>query len=131
MVQKTYVELIDDIDGKEADETVEFALDGVLYEIDLSTENAEALREEMRAYIENARREAGKKIRARADKAARATTGAHSATIRERNQQIRQWANANGIYVSDFGRIPGEAVSAFEKNEAAGASMRHQRKSAG
>ncbi len=131
MAQKTYVELIDDIDGQDADETVEFALDGVLYEIDLATENAEALREELRIYIENARREAARKIRATVGKAARTSAGAHTAATRERNQRIRRWANANGIYVSDFGRIPGEAVAAFEKNKEDSASKPHHRKSAG
>ena len=37
MAQKTVVSLIDDLDGEsEADETVEYALDGVTYEIDLA-----------------------------------------------------------------------------------------------
>ena len=40
MAQKVFVSLVDDIDGSEADETVEFGLDGVNYEIDLSAENA-------------------------------------------------------------------------------------------
>jgi hypothetical protein len=46
MARKTYVELIDDINGDKAEETVSFALDGVAYEIDLTAENAEKLREE-------------------------------------------------------------------------------------
>jgi Lsr2 len=46
MAQKTVVSLIDDLDGEsEADETVEYALDGVTYEIDLTNEHAETLRE--------------------------------------------------------------------------------------
>ena len=45
MAQHIFVSLVDDIDGSEADETVQFALDGVTYEIDLSAENAEELRE--------------------------------------------------------------------------------------
>ena len=36
MVKKVLVSLIDDFDGKPADETVQFGLDGVSYEIDLS-----------------------------------------------------------------------------------------------
>ena len=36
MVKKVTVSLLDDLDGKAADETVQFALDGVSYEIDLS-----------------------------------------------------------------------------------------------
>ena len=40
MAQKVQVILVDDIDGGAADETVSFSLDGVSYEIDLSTKNA-------------------------------------------------------------------------------------------
>ena len=42
MAQKVQVVLIDDIDGGSADETMSFAVDGVSYEIDLSTANAGA-----------------------------------------------------------------------------------------
>ena len=37
MAQKVQVILVDDMDGGSADETVSFSLDGVSYEIDLST----------------------------------------------------------------------------------------------
>lgn len=41
MAKKVTVTLVDDFDGSgAADETVEFGLDGVTYEIDLSTKNA-------------------------------------------------------------------------------------------
>ncbi|SFO06136.1 histone-like nucleoid-structuring protein Lsr2 [Amycolatopsis rubida] len=118
MAQRTRVELIDDIDGRRADETVDFILDGVSYEIDLSKENAETLREELRAYIENARRQAGRKLRATTGKAFRRTPGAQLAAARERNQRIRTWAKANDFYVSDIGRIPDRILAAFEKHEA-------------
>jgi hypothetical protein len=61
MAQKTVVTLIDDLDGQsEADETVEYALDGVTYEIDLAKDNAEALREVFAPYIAAARRTGGR-----------------------------------------------------------------------
>src|SRR4029079_13212532 len=44
MVKKVTVALLDDLDGTAADETVQFALDGVSYEIDLSKKNAKKLR---------------------------------------------------------------------------------------
>ena len=44
MAQKVQVLLVDDIDGSEATETVSFGLDGVAYEIDLSSGNAGQLR---------------------------------------------------------------------------------------
>ena len=45
MAQKVQVLLVDDIDGGTAEETVTFSLDGVSYEIDLTTDHAAELRE--------------------------------------------------------------------------------------
>ncbi len=45
MAKKVTVTLVDDVDGEAAaDESVEFSIDGVTYEIDLSSKNAEKLR---------------------------------------------------------------------------------------
>ncbi|HEX4725029.1 MAG TPA: Lsr2 family protein [Pseudonocardiaceae bacterium] len=60
MASKTVVELFDDLDGGRADETVRFELDGVEYEIDLSTANAAALRDTLAVYIGHAHRPARK-----------------------------------------------------------------------
>lgn len=64
MASKTVVELFDDLDGGRADETVSFALDGVEYEIDLSTANATALRNAMAEFIRHAHRVTGRTRRA-------------------------------------------------------------------
>ena len=64
MASKTVVELFDDLDGGRADETVRFALDGVEYEIDLSTANAAALRDTLAVYIGHAHRPARRARRA-------------------------------------------------------------------
>jgi hypothetical protein len=56
VASKTVVELFDDLDGGRADETVSFALDGVDYEIDLSTANAAALRDVLAEFIGHAHR---------------------------------------------------------------------------
>ena len=50
MAQRVVTELIDDIDGKAADETVSFALDGWTYEIDLTATHAEDLRRALTPY---------------------------------------------------------------------------------
>jgi len=113
MAQKVLVSLVDDLDGSEADETLEFGLDGVAYQIDLSADNAEELRDALAQFIEHARRAGGRK---RAT--ARATTKAiaRPATVdREQNQAIRAWARKNGYQVSDRGRIPSEVVEAYHK----------------
>ncbi|HEX4223554.1 MAG TPA: Lsr2 family protein [Pseudonocardiaceae bacterium] len=57
MASKTVVEWVDDIDGGPATETVSFALDGVEYEIDLSTEHATQLRTALTEFIRKARPE--------------------------------------------------------------------------
>jgi hypothetical protein len=56
MAKTVIVQLTDDMDGGEADETVSFALNGTHYEIDLSTKNADALRSAFAPFIEKARR---------------------------------------------------------------------------
>lgn len=113
MAQKVLVSLVDDLDGSEAEETVEFGLDGVSYEIDLSSENAEELRDALAQYVEHARRAGGRK-RAGTRGAAKAP-GRSAAVDREQNQAIRAWARKNGYEVSDRGRIPSEVVEAYHK----------------
>jgi hypothetical protein len=49
------VQLVDDIDGGPAAETVDFGLDGVRYTIDLSADNAARLRSTLAPYLRRAR----------------------------------------------------------------------------
>src|SRR5919198_3611586 len=58
VAQHVRVELVDDLDGSPAQETIEFGLDGLLYQIDLSTVNADQLRAAFAPYIAGARRSA-------------------------------------------------------------------------
>jgi sRNA-binding protein len=104
MAQKVQVLLVDDLDGSEATETVTFGLDGVLYEIDLSSGNAGRLRNELAQYVEHARK-ANAPSRRR-----RARTGPG----RERSAQIREWAKARGFKVNERGRIPANIVAEYE-----------------
>ena len=50
MAQRVETILIDDIDGSSAAETVNFALDGVNYVIDLNSENASRLRADLQEW---------------------------------------------------------------------------------
>jgi Lsr2 len=52
MAKTVIVKLTDDIDGGDADETIQFALDGKSYEVDLSTTNASKLRDALKPFIE-------------------------------------------------------------------------------
>jgi hypothetical protein len=112
MAKRTIHMLVDDIDGGEADETVRFAVDGVQYEIDLSTKNATKMRDVLARYIE-----AGSKVgRASAGGTVRATVGRGRgpATVdRDQNRAIREWAQTKGIAVSDRGRIKQEIVDRY------------------
>lgn len=109
MAQKVQVLLVDDLDGGQADETVTFGLDGVSYEIDLTTDNAKALRESLSRFIDNARRSAGARGVQRGKARGRANGAAGNTA------EIREWAKANGHKVSERGRIPQSVVEAFEQ----------------
>jgi hypothetical protein len=103
MAQKVQVLLVDDLDHGEADETVSFSLDGVAYEIDLSSGNADKLRDSLQPFVTVARKaSAGRRRRSRA------------ASSRERSADIRAWAKAHGIKVNERGRIPQQVVEQYE-----------------
>jgi hypothetical protein len=55
MAKTVIVKLTDDLDGGDADETIQFALEGRSYEVDLSTSNASKFRALLKPYIENGR----------------------------------------------------------------------------
>ena len=110
MAQKHIVQLIDDIDGGEAAETVTFALDGSSYAIDLSSKNAAKLRDALALYVANARR-SGRGPGRPAGSGRRGRGGARS--DREQTQAIREWARKNGHKVGQKGRIPATVLEAY------------------
>lgn len=115
MAQRVTVEMVDDLDGvaSETVSTVSFVLDGVEYEIDLSEENADKLREAVSEFVAAARRTGGRAKRGSGQK--RST----SANLpREQNQAIREWARANGWDMADRGRIPASVIEAYELAQA-------------
>ena len=111
MAQKHIVQLIDDLDGSEAEETVTFALDGNSYDIDLSAGNAAKLRDVLAVYIGNARRSGGRSGSSGRSGGSRRGRGARS--DREQTQAIREWARKNGHQVGEKGRIPGSVLDAY------------------
>ena len=107
MVQQKSVTLVDDLDGSKAAETVVFSLDGASYEIDLNKRNAATLRKALTEFVENGRRvKQGSPLDKRVQQRAR-RSGVNSAAIRE-------WAAAQGIAVSERGRISADVVSQYE-----------------
>jgi hypothetical protein len=102
MSSKVLVVLEDDVDGGKAEETVTFGIDGMQYEIDLNTQNAEKLRGALEGYVSKARKVSGK----------RSSSTKISSGID--NHAVRAWAEANGIEVSKRGRISRDIVSQFK-----------------
>jgi uncharacterized protein YggL (DUF469 family) len=111
VAQKVTVELVDDLDGSVADETVEFGLDGVSYQIDLSSVNAEKIRDALADFVSHARRSgarAGRSVLV-------AGKSRQGAVDREQNQAIREWARKRGLKVSERGRISAEVLEAYHQ----------------
>ncbi|MFI5585239.1 Lsr2 family protein [Amycolatopsis sp. NPDC051758] len=119
MAQRVHVEMVDDLDGSDASQTVPFSLDGVQYEIDLSEDNASALRDELARYVGAARRIGGRKVRLATGQSLSGSSS--SSTDRERNRQIREWAQANGYEVAERGRLSSEIIAGFEADQVAAA----------
>ncbi|GAA4854405.1 Lsr2 family protein [Kitasatospora sp. NPDC048365] len=116
MAQRVQVILEDDLDGGSADETVTFALDGVAYEIDLKSDNAEKLRVLLAPYVEKGRKQSGRLSAPRRSSgraAGRAAGGGQPDTAK-----IREWAKENGFQVNDRGRVPSNVREAYEKANA-------------
>jgi hypothetical protein len=112
MARRTTVLLEDDLDGGPAEQTLQFGIDGSVYEIDLSTKNATKFRSQLAPFIQHGRK---------------AGTGsrrpARTATSRQRSREIRAWAMEQGIAVSERGRIPASVAARYEA-AASGASRR-------
>lgn len=104
MAQRVNIVLVDDLDGTEAAETVSFGLDGKLYEIDLSAAHAKALRKSLEGYIKNGR----------VAKRARRSTAVSTLDTKA----VRDWANTQGIVVSEKGRIPQSVVRQYQESQA-------------
>ena len=104
MAQRVQVQLLDDITGEEAAETITFGLDGVSYEIDLSADNAHQLRDELNVYLEK-----GRKVRGRAGSQQRSRTSS-----RDETHRIREWAEQNGYSPSSRGRISKTIIEAYQ-----------------
>lgn len=117
MAQKTTVHLIDDLDGGHGHTTVEFSLDGVTYEIDLSDDNAAKLRDDLARYVAAARKRKG------TNTSNGTSTYAEAKARKEKLEAIRQWARQQPAYrdvIGDRGRIPGSIERAYDNRDNVG-----------
>jgi nucleoid-associated protein Lsr2 len=100
-MQKTVVELVDDVDGSPATETIRFALDSVEYSIDLSGRNAEKLRGDMEKWVKAAQKIGGRRSRKTAD--------GRGPDLKA----VREWAASNKIELSSRGRVPQRVIEQY------------------
>ncbi|MCX2746868.1 Lsr2 family protein [Arthrobacter sp. MI7-26] len=103
MATKTYIRLVDDIDGTDANETISFAIDGAEYEIDLNEAHSNELREAVSKFTAAARKVGRVKTPPRRSAAATTDTKA-----------IRAWANETGIPINSRGRIQADVIERYQ-----------------
>jgi hypothetical protein len=111
MAKRVIHELVDDMNGQPADESITFSIDGTTYEIDLTSKNAAKLRGALAPFVA-----AGTKVGRGAVTPTRGRPERGRSTTRSdraQNQAIREWAVANGIEISDRGRIKQEIVDRY------------------
>jgi hypothetical protein len=118
MAKQVKVLLVDDIDGTPAESTVRFGLDGILYQIDLSGENNDALRKALAKFILKGTK-LGRAHPGHARVAAQALVRVPVDANRERNAAIRAWAEEQGIAVSARGRLQEAVVAKYDAAHAA------------
>lgn len=109
-MKKVTVQLVDDLDGSVIEDgagrTVSLSLDGQAIEVDLSSANEAQLRAMLEPYLS-----AGRKVSAA--RGGRASRQAGAPNRDPELQAIREWARANGILVSDRGRIAATVREAY------------------
>jgi hypothetical protein len=110
MAQKHIVQLIDDLDGGPATDTVQFGVDGASYEIALSAKNAAKLRDALASYVANARR-GSRSVGRPSSSAGRRSRGTRGDRVQ--TQAIREWARKNGHKIGEKGRIPASILEAY------------------
>ena len=103
-MQRVEVHLEDDLTGGPADETVKFGMDGMDYELDLSSRHATEFRRLLAPFVEHARTVLGQRARPRA----------RTAASRERSREIRAWAEQQGFSVAEHGRLPANVIDEYE-----------------
>jgi hypothetical protein len=102
--------LVDDVDGSQAVETVDFGIDGVRYQIDLSAANATALRRVLAQWVDHGRKLSERQTRhlKRADPWRRHVSSGERIAIRE-------WCDDNGYSIGGRGPLPFHLVDAFRE----------------
>jgi hypothetical protein len=108
MATRRIVTFVSDLSGEPVDlgAPVRFSLDGMTYDIDLTSAEREALREAMSQFIAAARTTTNGPSLVR-------TPDPVAADESTRSRDIRTWATQNGFEVPSRGRIPAVVHEAF------------------
>jgi hypothetical protein len=109
MAQRVEIQLIDDVDGTAATQTVRFALNGRELEIDLNDKNASKLRKALDPYVGAARRLGS----ATGTSRRRTLAASSSGMTKQELGNVRAWARSNGYEVADRGRIKSDIIEAY------------------
>lgn len=119
MATQIITSLVDDLDGTAIEdgsgETIEFAVNGVEYVIDLKSKNATEFYRKLDYYIEHATRVGGRRRRPSLAVATSTAKALGSSTKRDpaQTRAIRQWASDEGYEISERGRIPANIEEAY------------------
>ncbi|MDP9436185.1 MAG: Lsr2 family protein [Actinomycetota bacterium] len=119
MARTTIVQLTDDIDGSEADQTVEFSYKGKSYSLDLNDKNASELDDVLAPYIAAAEKAGGAQSRAggrssRSGGSRRGPSASGGTANGPDSKDVRAWAETNGVQVSARGRIPASVIEQYK-----------------
>lgn len=111
MAKQRIIHLIDDLDGGTADETIRFAIDEQIYEIDLSVANARELRRTFKRYQEGGRKIRPVKLLAAGERPTRPRRRASNGDA----ARVREWAKAHGYGVQPSGRVPNAILDLYRE----------------
>jgi hypothetical protein len=118
--RKTIVTLVDDLTGEAAEDisTVEFGVDGIAYELDLTDDNSAKLCDALAPYASAGRKISGRRRGGTRPGRTIRSTGSAAGYDRETLKSIRAWAKNNGHSVSDRGRLSAEVLQAWQTAQA-------------
>ncbi len=110
------VRLIDDLDGSDATQSVEFVYKGKSYRLDLNDDNALNLEKALAPYMAAAE-QAGSAETSSRPRGTRRQAVARSRKPKQASdynpKEVRVWAQANGVDLPARGRIPSEVLERF------------------
>jgi hypothetical protein len=118
MAKTTIVQITDDLDGSADAQEVTSSFQGIGYTIDLGKKNVTALEKALKPYIDAATKTtSGSKRTPKKSvvKSAGARRSVRSTSTGQETQAIRDWAKAQGMDVSDRGRIPRAVLDQYKQ----------------